>query len=700
MATFIGTVKKTDYEQFYNEVRNNPGDFVKRVLGQNAAGAEPSGRFQIGENIFTLTWATKGKTRQLCIRREFENGESLVQTRLMQLMDFLFFRSSTRTMERALRSGSTITTGLVKDMRAHVDRIVDELWPDIEARNAEAGQGPSDRRGNAVPTNRAISERTLGSLAPLNPGEIDAWIRCAEGGPVGLAHIDRSKTRIEGDILVLSFKSGGDAIEFRLHAPSVATHGKERVQRDMERLLRIAKGQRQGCDYRNMAELMGRFMVATIEDEAPRLLEASASAIVRDDQDNDVRPLMICTVKKGRPEPTRTTRRALARAVDKAMASCRASAAQRFQTILNGVCRDKGDPVVSTVLDARERLIEKIQQKVKPHLAGKRLAAFVREVVRQCGVNGEAAQALHADRAAGSALPARVRLVHFTRKPGLLERLSGDAPGEEVLAVASREDGEALRFVPLGQRNMAKWAWKTIKLAEVPKDVESDARALHQTVFDSSLGRFYQNEILPLVMESVQALREDLRFQDTPEGDAAKDLLLKLTGNLRIGNTTFAYLHRWAGDADRAARVAPGQNDFSADRVIMRDEDAARSGPVAADPVSQRQAAAYALRQDLKNVFPRLANVTEADCNKPVTLYKDGKFESLPVFQPTGPNQQGDQRQWRSLGNGSAPNQQSEPSSSASKVPTEKVPTEKVPTEKVPTEKVPTEKVPTEKVPV
>ncbi|WP_422649390.1 hypothetical protein OJJOAM_001499 [Cupriavidus sp. H18C1] len=532
----------------------------------------------------------------------------------------------------------------------------------------------------------AISERSLGALVPLNPGEIDAWIRCPEGGPVALAHIDRSKTRIEGDILVLSFKSAGDAIEFRLHAPSVQRHGKERVQRDMERLLRIAKGQREGCDYRNMAELMGRFMVATIEDEAPRLLKHSASTRVWDNDDHEVGPLLLCTANKGVMRPARATERALARAVEEAMAPCRAAAAQRFETIRNGVCRDKGDPVLSTVLDARERLIEKIQQKVKPYLAGQRLAAFVRQVVQQRGVSAPAAQELHTDRVAGAVLPDRVRLVHFTRKPGLLERLSGDEPGEEVLAVASREDGDALRFVPQGQRGTAQWAWKTIKLAEVPRDVESDARALHQTVFDSALGRIYQDEIVPLVSECILALQRDFRFQGEPEATAAAGLLLMLTANLRIGNTTFGYLQRWANDGASARAAVVGRHDVSADRVITAEEDAARSRPVARDPVSPRQAAAYALRQDLKTVFPGIANVTEADCGKPVTVYTEGKFASVPEFRLAEPIQPGDQRQWRPIVDGKVPNQQSEPSSSAEK----KAPAETVPTEKVPTEKVPT----------
>ena len=115
MATFIGQVKKTTYEQYYQEVQSNPGDFVARVFGQKASGSEPSGRFEIGDNVFTLKLVTKGKTRQLCIERQFENGESLVEMRIRQLMDYLFFRSSTRSMERALRSGSAIKIG-----RAHV----------------------------------------------------------------------------------------------------------------------------------------------------------------------------------------------------------------------------------------------------------------------------------------------------------------------------------------------------------------------------------------------------------------------------------------------------------------------------------------------------------------------------------------------------------------------------------------------------
>lgn len=670
MATFTGSVVKTHYEQYYKDVQANPGDFVRRVFGQNATGAEPRGEFHIGDNIFTLTLDTKGKTRQLCIRREFKHGESWMKMRMMELMDSLFFRSSTRTMERALRSGSTITTGLVKDMRGHVDRIVEELWPGIEVRNADAGAGPSERRGNAAPANRrAISERSLGTLVSLNPGEMDAWMRCPEGGPVTLEHVDRSKTRIEDDILVLSFKSGDDAIEFRLQARVAAQRErKERVERDMERLLRIAKGEREGCGYRNMAELMGRFMVATIEDEAPRLLEASVQALVRDGENNDVRPLLICTVKKDRSlEPTRATRRAVARAVDEAMASCRASAAQRFQTILNGVCRDKADPVVSAVLDARERLIEKIRQKTKPFLAARRLAAFVRQVVRERGVDVEAAHMLHADRPAGTALPRDVRLVHFLRKPGLLDRLAGEGPREEVLAVASRRDGDALRFVPPGQRNTARWAWKTIKLAEVPKNVESDAKALHQTVFDSSLGRFYQSDIVPLLTQGVAALRGDFQFQGKPEEDAATELLLKLTASLRIGNTTCGYLHRWAGEAAQAGGAAEAGNELFADRVIVPDEVEALSGLVTRDPVSQQQAAAYALRQDLKNVVPSIANVTEADCDKPVTLYTEGKFDTLHPFGGTASRQQGNQSpQWHRLGQGNPQNQQPAPSPSSS----------------------------------
>ena len=156
MATFIGQVKKTTYDQYYQHVRSNPGDFVARVLGQKASGPEPSGRFQIGEEVFTLKLVTKGKTRRLCIERQFENGESLVQTRIRQLMDYLFFRSSTRRMERALRSGSTITAGLVKGLRGHADRVVEELWP------ASRHRSPKPARPNGAARRR----RRTGARSP------------------------------------------------------------------------------------------------------------------------------------------------------------------------------------------------------------------------------------------------------------------------------------------------------------------------------------------------------------------------------------------------------------------------------------------------------------------------------------------------------------------------------------------------------
>ncbi len=653
MATFIGQVKKTTYDQYYQHVRSNPGDFVARVLGQKASGPEPSGRFQIGEEIFTLKLVTKGKTRRLCIERQFENGESLVQTRIRQLMDYLFFRSSTRRMERALRSGSTITAGLVKGLRGHADRVVEELWPGFEAPLAEAGA--AERRGQAAASNRRpISERALGTLVSLNPGEIDAWIRCPEEGPVSLEQIDRGKSRIEDDILVLSFKSGGDAIEFRLHARgSGSPERKQRARRDMERLLSIARGDREDCGYRNMAELMGRFMVATIEDEAPRLLEQWARGILSDNENHEVRPLLICTVKKdGSPESTRATRRALARAVDEAMASCRACAAQRFQAILNGVCRDKADRIVSAVLDARASLIEAIQQKAKPFVAGQRLAAFVRQVVQERGVSAAAAQALHDDRPAGAALPEGVRLARFTRKPGLLDWISGERTHEEVLAVASRKDGEALRFVPQGRPSLAKWAWKTIRLAEVPKHIEGDAKALHQTVFDVSLGQFYQREIVPLLHDSVRRLQSQFAFEWKAEEDVPTELLLRLTSSLRIGNTTCGYLHRWAGEAAGAG----GAGGPSAERVVVADEIEVVSGPIAEQPISPQQAAAYVLRQELKSVVPPVATVAETDCEKPVTVYTDGKFESLHQFDLDAPRKPNDRPQRHPVDKGKSPN--------------------------------------------
>lgn len=678
MATFIGLVKKTNYEQYYNEVRNNPGDFVKRVLqsgqaaGQPLAGSEPNGRFVIGDNVFTLTLATNGKTRQLCIRREFENGESWMQMRMMELMDFLFFRSSTRSMEWALRSGTTMTTGLATCMRGHADRIVEELWPSIEVPNVDDRPSGSERRRSAVPTNqRPISERSLSTLASLIPGEIDAWMRCPEGGPVGLKHIDRSRTRIEGDILVLSFKSGGDAIEFRLQGRgSGRQEQKERVGRDMERLLRIARGERDGCGYRNMAELMGRFMVATIEDEAPRLLEKSSGAIDSGNGDDPLQSLLIYKVKEGGTlEPTRATRRAIARAVDEAMASCRASAAQRFQTVLNAVCRDKAEcSLFSAAMDARATLVANIKQTAKPFLAGQRLAAFVRQVVQEHGVSAEAANELHANRGPNDPLPGRVRLVNFRRKPGLLERLSRDQPRHEVLALASRQDSTTLRFVPRGERSMAQWAWKTIRLAEVPKDVESDARALHQTVFDNALGQFFQSEIVPLIDVGVNALENEFRFGgDGHERGAAKDLLLKLMANLRIGNTTFGYLHRWYTEGQAASSAKTGNASAPAS-VIVPQEASVLDGQVAENPVSQRQAAAYALRQHLKEVVDPVTRLTESDCNKPVTVYTGGKFVPLRfAFGATASSQQGNgSPQWHGIGKGKSPDQQPAPSPSGS----------------------------------
>ncbi len=666
MATFTGSVVKSNYEEFYNEVRNNPEGFVKRVFRRSAIGLEPTGTFQIGEHTFTLTLATNGKTRELCIERKFDNRKPWIQVRMRKLMDALFFRSSTSSMERALRKGSTVKTGLVSGMRMHADRIVEQLWPDIAAPNGDAGSGSSSRRGNAGSANRrAISERSLQTLMSLNPGEIDAWMRCPEGGPVGLEHIDRSKTRIEDDILVLSFKSGGDAIEFRLQArPDATREDSKRVQRDMERLLRIAKGQRDGCGYRNMAELMGRFMVATIEDEAPRLLEERVGAIVDHRVDDDARLLLACTVKRdGRLEPTRATRRAIARAVDDVMASCRASAAQRYQAVLNDVCRDKRDPVVSAVLDLRDKMIEKIQQDAKPFLAQRRLDAFVRKVVLQSGVNATTAQELHDSFAEGATLPEGVRLVHFKRKPGLLDWLAREAPREEVLVVAlpQDQDGEALRFAP--QRDMAKWAWKTIKLAKMPKNVETDAKALHQTVFDSSLGRFFRDEIGPLLKEGADALGSNLDFHGHEEERDAKTLLQLLTASLRIGNTTCGYLHRWAGEAQASDRAGTG----SAAGVVLQKEDSEISRGVTQESVSPQQAAAYALRQALKHVLPTLANVTNRDCNKPVTVHTEGKFESVPQFGGTASREGGGQSpQWRPISQSQRQNPQPGPSPSSS----------------------------------
>lgn len=702
MATFIGSVKKKDYAQYYEDVKSNPGDFVSRVFGQNADAAEPSGAFKVGDDTFTLSLVTKSHRRQLCIRRQLDDDKSWLHNRLVELMDALFFRSSTRTMERALRRESTIAKGLTAEMRTHADKVVERLWKGMDGPKAKADDRPgaSNAPGKAEPANtRAISEQCLGMLQALNPGEIDAWMRCPEGGPVSLEHIDRKKTRIENDILILAFKSGSEAIEFRLHAPGSSLETSSRIRRDMERLLRIAKGQRDGCGYGNMAELMGRFMVATIEDEAPRLLEQWAGSIVSENK-NNARPLLACVVKGGRsPEPTRATRRAIARAVDDAMQSCRASANRRFQQILNEVCRDKADPLVSTVLDARTALVEDIQKTIRPVLAGQRLAAFVRAVVRERGVSRAEAEALHAPRESGAPLPGRVRLARFVRKPGLLERLAGDEPREEVLAVASRQDGDTLRFVPQGQRAMAVWAWKTIKLAEVPKDVESDARALHQTVFDISLSRVYQGQIVPLVQASVQALPKEFQSLTGQEDETARLLLLRLTASLRIGNTTFGCLERWAGEAAQA-HVGESSN---AHPVIVADDDAVMTGRVAPNPISHRQAAAYALRQDLKHVLPSVANLTELDCEKPVTVYTEGKFATLHPFGRTAPHQQADQPQWRLLNNGKAadPKQDPSSSSSSSKVPQpDKAPADQKPsTEQAPTKQKgpPEDKVSTEK---
>lgn len=644
MATFTGTVEKTNYAHYYRDVQSNPGDFVKRVLqdarvGDGPSSAEPSGTFKVGKETFRLTLATRGKTQKLCIKREVEDGKSWLHMRMVGLMDALFFRCSTRTMERALRSEATIKTAMVAVMRPDAQRIVKQLWPDADVQNAEARPGPSTPRSNAASANRRpITERCLETLVPLNPGEIDAWMRCPDGGPVSLDHIDRGKSRIEDGILILSFKSGSDAIEFRLQArPGGTQGGAERVGRDMERLLGIAKGDREDCDYRNMAELMGRFMVATIEDEAPLLLEKAARHIVEENRDNDVLPLLSGKIKADRTlEPNRATRRAIARAVDETMVSCRATAQQRFQAILDGACRDKADTVVSTALDVREKLMETIGQKARAFLAERRLAAFVTQVVRERGVDPGAAMALHNEHAVGSALPERVRLVQYTRKPDWLERLSGEEAGVEVLAVASREDGEALRFVPLGRADMAAWAWKTIKLAKVPKDVESDARALHRTVFDRSLGRFYESEIRPLLDQGMEAFGRGFEFDEGRTGgverENAKQLLLTLMASVRIGSTTLGYLHRWAGEAAQADHVIPAETGVAADRVIVPAEVGPRAGMVAEHPVSERQAAAYVLRQDLLYAMGSIANVTESDCNKPVTLYSDGKFKSVMQF--------------------------------------------------------------------
>lgn len=319
-----------------------------------AAAAENNrqdGPSELRSGTLVIRQDTSGKYPIVFHVQRPDNGETSFPARIWRkIADGLW--SPLCRQQRDLHSAETIRrwirTELTRLQTPKSERKGKAAEPAEQASSSTPAAGPSAR----TPTTSAVFD-IVNRLWPIADGHpsaasfkeieldstfhneaFDAWIACPNSqGPFQASNVNRHKTRIQNGYLFLVFNFAGAEFELRFRPRTGLNIDSQRSTRDLQRLYRLATDS--NAKYENLAGLVTSFLNATVEEEAPRLLDqhvrcnfAMAATGPESPQLDDQSSVFLIKKGDGNRLPA-VAEQALRAAVDDCMAHCRALANQR-----------------------------------------------------------------------------------------------------------------------------------------------------------------------------------------------------------------------------------------------------------------------------------------------------------------------------------------------------------------------------------
>lgn len=209
-----------------------------------------------GGGSFKLEYVTEGKLTRLAVKRQHAEGASWLQKAKCLAID-LWSDDGQRKLQQAFRHVGGIANEIARDLRADCDRVLHEICPDGQI------------------------DAVLNSVGIRPPGaETLAWsAKRAPYSPIALDRLDRHRTRLDDDKLVLTFRHHDDTIQLVF-----TRHPGEQGERALARLHALATGTEPYAarfgEYADLRQLLAQFVRASVEDEAPAQLTRIARARV------------------------------------------------------------------------------------------------------------------------------------------------------------------------------------------------------------------------------------------------------------------------------------------------------------------------------------------------------------------------------------------------------------------------------------
>lgn len=246
--------------QLREQLDGNRNNLLAELLGGH------QGVFHIkGGGTFKLEYVTEGRLTQLAVRRQHDEGASWLRKAICRAMD-LWGDSGQRQLQQAFRNIGGIADQIARDLQQESSAVFRQLCPDGSIADM------LDSVGIAKP-------------AP----EILAWsAKRAPYSPIALSQLDRHRTRLDGDKLVLSFRHHDDTIELVF-----TKQPGEQGTRALARLHSLATGTGPCAErfggYADLRQLMAQFVRASVEEEAPARLAAIAKARLLREMPTDFR---------------------------------------------------------------------------------------------------------------------------------------------------------------------------------------------------------------------------------------------------------------------------------------------------------------------------------------------------------------------------------------------------------------------------
>lgn len=206
-----------------------------------------------GGGTFKLEYVTEGKLTRLAVTRQHADGASWLQKVKCLAID-LWGDNGQRKLQQAFRNVHGIANQIARDLQHDRDTVIGRICPD-----------------GAIGT-------MLDSVGLCPPdAETLAWsAKRAPYSPIALDRLDPHHTRLDDDRLVLAFRHHNDTIELVFTG-----HPGEQGARALARLHALATGTGPCAErfgkYADLRQLLGQFVRASIEDEAP----AELARIVR-----------------------------------------------------------------------------------------------------------------------------------------------------------------------------------------------------------------------------------------------------------------------------------------------------------------------------------------------------------------------------------------------------------------------------------